>query len=208
MNGNVSDVSQRVSAVNNVYNTAMSCQTSNPKSAPGNKIQADLAALRDLMVQNGFSPEEIALVTNITNEDVMMAVETLLDRFSKKVRDKDGNLTVKPVSNPTICFVAGQPGCGKSNGIKIMAESLGDSGKPFESEMDAYRNMHPHIKALKEMIDRRFPGDINKQGSLFVSMTSVWADMVELAVSSYLLSQGFNVIKQTTGKNANSIIEH
>lgn len=71
--------------------------------------------------------------------------------------------------------------------------------------MDVYRTKHPQISKIKEMIVKRYPNDRDKQGKDFVAMTSVFADIMELSVTGYLISQGYSVIKETTGKNSKSL---
>ena len=194
--------------IKQAYEAALSCRTeeekqdSNVKSSPGAKIESDLAALKDKLAAEGFTEEEIANITKIEIEDILEDAKKLFDSFYGVDEEEQAKKNVQKVDNPTICFVAGQPGCGKSNGIKIMSDKM---TTPFESEMDVYRNMHPQIKYIKEIIAKKYPNDENKQGELFVAMTAVYADMLELAICSYLLSQGYNVIKETTGKNAKSI---
>lgn len=169
--------------------------TSSDRIAPGAKLQADKASLIALMEKNGFTPEEISLVVGISPEELAKSAKTVVDKALE-----DG---VEKTDKPSFYHVAGQPGCGKSGALTAIQNSLDQ--KPFISEMDVYRTMHPNINAIKEMIARRFPNDSEMQGKLFVQFTAYFADLLELTVMSYMLSQGYSVVKETTGKNDKAI---
>ena len=89
------------------------------------------------------------------------------------------------------------------NAIKAIEESL--DCVPFASEMDVYRTKHPRIAQIKGIIAKKYPDDLEKQGKEFVAFTSFFADVLELTVISHMISEGYSVIKETTGKNSKGI---
>ncbi len=180
------------SAFDRVYRYQNSDQV---KKSPGEKLNEDRETLIQRMRSDGYTDEEIRVVTYISPEDLQMAAKTVVDVAIKK--------GVTKTESPSFYHVAGQPGCGKSAAIKAIESSL--EGIPFASEMDVYRTKHPRITQIKEIIARKYPDDIEKQGKEFVAFTSFFADVLELTVISYMISQGYSVIKETTGKNSKGI---
>ena len=163
--------------------------------SPGQKLNDDCASLVERMRSDGYTEEEIKIVTQISREQLEMA--------AKIVADKSILAGITKSDNPSFYHVAGQPGCGKSAAISAIKNSL--DGVPFTSEMDVYRTKHPRIVQIKEIIAKKYPDDLEKQGKEFVAFTSLFADMLELTVISYMISEGYSVIKETTGKNFKGI---
>ena len=163
--------------------------------SPGQKLNADRESLIQRMRNDGYTEEEIKIVTAISNEELEMAATVVVDEaIAKGVTKSD---------KPSFYHVAGQPGCGKSAAIKAIEDSL--EGVPFASEMDVYRTKHPRIAQIKEIIAKKYPDDLEKQGKEFVAFTSFFADVLELTVISHMISEGYSVIKETTGKNSKGI---
>lgn len=154
------------------------------------------------MRKSGYSEEEISIVTEIDPFDIAKATKVAVDIALTPSLDGKKKV-IEKADVPTFYQVAGQPGCGKSAAITAIEESA--QGRPYISEMDVYRTKHPQISKIKEMIAKRYPNDRDKQGKDFVAMTSVFADIMELSVTGYLISQGYSVIKETTGKNSKSL---
>ena len=165
------------------------------KKSPGEKLSEDRESLIQRMRNDGYTEEEIRIVTSISNEELEMAAIVVVDEaITKGVTKSD---------KPSFYHVAGQPGCGKSAAIKAIEDSL--EGVPFASEMDVYRTKHPRIVQIKEIIAKKHPNDLEKQGKEFVAFTSFFADVLELTVISHMISEGYSVIKETTGKNSKGI---
>lgn len=163
--------------------------------SPGKKLDAEHEKLIKRMSDDGYTEEEISVVISISNEELAMAATVVVDEaIAKGVTKSD---------KPTFYHVAGQPGCGKSAAIKAIEDSL--EGVPFTSEMDVYRTKHPRIVQIKEIIAKKYPDDLEKQSKEFVDFTSIFADMLELTVISHMISEGYSVIKETTGKNSKGI---
>ena len=172
------------------------------KKSPGDKLKEDIEQLKDTMRKSGYSEEEISIVTKIDPFDIAKATKVAVDIALTPSLDGKKKV-IEKADVPTFYQVAGQPGCGKSAAITAIEESA--QGRPYISEMDVYRTKHPQISKIKEMIAKRYPNDRDKQGKDFVAMTSVFADIMELSVTGYLISQGYSVIKETTGKNSKSL---
>lgn len=172
------------------------------KKSPGDKLKEDIEQLKDTMRKSGYSEEEISIVTEIDPFDIAKATKVAVDIALTPSLDGKKKV-IEKADVPTFYQVAGQPGCGKSAAITAIEESA--QGRPYISEMDVYRTKHPQISKIKEMIAKRYPNDRDKQGKDFVAMTSVFADIMELSVTGYLISQGYSVIKETTGKNSKSL---
>lgn len=172
------------------------------KKSPGDKLKEDIEQLKDTMRKSGYSEEEISIVTEIDPLDIAKATKVAVDLALTPSLDGKKKV-IEKADVPTFYQVAGQPGCGKSAAITAIEESA--QGRPYISEMDVYRTKHPQISKIKEMIAKRYPNDRDKQGKDFVAMTSVFADIMELSVTGYLISQGYSVIKETTGKNSKSL---
>lgn len=172
------------------------------KKSPGDKLKEDIEQLKDTMRKSGYSEEEISIVTEIDPLDIAKATKVAVDIALTPSLDGKKKV-IEKADVPTFYQVAGQPGCGKSAAITAIEESA--QGRPYISEMDVYRTKHPQISKIKEMIAKRYPNDRDKQGKDFVAMTSVFADIMELSVTGYLISQGYSVIKETTGKNSKSL---
>lgn len=172
------------------------------KKSPGDKLKEDIEQLKETMRKSGYSEEEISIVTEIDPFDIAKATKVAVDIALTPSLDGKKKV-IEKADVPTFYQVAGQPGCGKSAAITAIEESA--QGRPYISEMDAYRTKHPQISKIKEMIAKRYPNDRDKQGKDFVAMTSVFADIMELSVTGYLISQGYSVIKETTGKNSKSL---
>jgi len=165
------------------------------KISPGQKLNGDRESLIQRMRNDVYTEEEIRIVTSISNEELEMAATVVVDEaLAKGVTKSD---------KPSFYHVAGQPGCGKSAAIKAIEDSL--EGVPFASEMDVYRTKHPRIAQIKEIIAKKYPDDLEKQGKEFVAFTSFFADVLELTVISHMISEGYSVIKETTGKNSKGI---
>lgn len=172
------------------------------KKSPGDKLKEDIGQLKDTMRKSGYSEEEILIVTEIDPLYIAQATKVAVDLALTQSLDGKKK-AIEKADIPTFYQVAGQPGCGKSAAITAIEESA--QGRPYISEMDVYRTKHPQISKIKEMIAKRYPNDRDKQGKDFVAMTSVFADIMELSVTGYLISQGYSVIKETTGKNSKSL---
>lgn len=172
------------------------------KKSPGDKLKEDIEQLKDTMRKSGYSEEEILIVTEIDPLYIAQATKVAVDLALTPSLDGKKK-AIEKADIPTFYQVAGQPGCGKSAAITAIEESA--QGRPYISEMDVYRTKHPQISKIKEMIAKRYPNDRDKQGKDFVAMTSVFADIMELSVTGYLISQGYSVIKETTGKNSKSL---
>lgn len=172
------------------------------KKSPGDKLKEDIEQLKETMRKLGYSEEEISIVTEIDPFDIAKATKVAVDIALTPSLDGKKKV-IEKADVPTFYQVAGQPGCGKSAAITAIEESA--QGRPYISEMDVYRTKHPQISKIKEMIAKRYPNDRDKQGKDFVAMTSVFADIMELSVTGYLISQGYSVIKETTGKNSKSL---
>ena len=172
------------------------------KKSPGDKLKEDIEQLKETMRKSGYSEEEISIVTEIDPFDIAKATKVTVDIALTPSLDGKKKV-IEKADVPTFYQVAGQPGCGKSAAITAIEESA--QGRPYISEMDVYRTKHPQISKIKEMIVKRYPNDRDKQGKDFVAMTSVFADIMELSVTGYLISQGYSVIKETTGKNSKSL---
>ena len=172
------------------------------KKSPGDKLKEDIEQLKETMWKSGYSEEEISIVTEIDPFDIAKATKVAVDIALTPSLDGKKKV-IEKADVPTFYQVAGQPGCGKSAAITAIEESA--QGRPYISEMDVYRTKHPQISKIKEMIVKRYPNDRDKQGKDFVAMTSVFADIMELSVTGYLISQGYSVIKETTGKNSKSL---
>ena len=172
------------------------------KKSPGDKLKEDIEQLKDTMRKSGYSEEEILIVTEIDPFDIAKATKVAVDIALTPSLDGKKKV-IEKADVPTFYQVAGQPGCGKSAAITAIEESA--QGRPYISEMDVYRTKHPQISKIKEMIAKRYPNDRDKQGKDFVAMTSIFADIMELSVTGYLISQGYSVIKETTGKNSKSL---
>ena len=172
------------------------------KKSPGDKLKEDIEQLKETMRKSGYSEEEISIVTEIDPFDIAKATKVAVDIALTPYLDGKKKV-IEKADVPTFYQVAGQPGCGKSAAITAIEESA--QGRPYISEMDVYRTKHPQISKIKEMIAKRYPNDRDKQGKDFVAMTSVFADVMELSVTGYLISQGYSVIKETTGKNSKSL---
>lgn len=172
------------------------------KKSPGDKLKEDIEQLKDTMRKSGYSEEEISIVTEIDPFDIAKATKVAVDIALTPSLDGKKKV-IEKADVPTFYQVAGQPGCGKSAAITAIEESA--QGRPYISEMDVYRTKHPQISKIKEMIAKRYPNNRDKQGKDFVAMTSVFADIMELSVTGYLISQGYSVIKETTGKNSKSL---
>ena len=172
------------------------------KKSPGDKLKEDIEQLKETMRKSGYSEEEISIVTEIDPFDIAKATKVAVDIALTPSLDGKKKV-IEKADVPTFYQVAGQPGCGKSAAITAIEESA--QGRPYISEMDVYRTKHPQISKIKEMIVKRYPNDRDKQGKDFVAMTSVFADIMELSVTGYLISQGYSVIKETTGKNSKSL---
>lgn len=172
------------------------------KKSPGDKLKEDIEQLKETMRKSGYSEEEISIVTEIEPFDIAKATKVAVDIALTPSLDGKKKV-IEKADVPTFYQVAGQPGCGKSAAITAIEESA--QGRPYISEMDVYRTKHPQISKIKEMIAKRYPNDRDKQGKDFVAMTSVFADIMELSVTGYLISQGYSVIKETTGKNSKSL---
>lgn len=172
------------------------------KKSPGDKLKEDIEQLKETMRKSGYSEEEISIVTEIDPFDIAKATKVAVDIALTPSLDGKKKV-IEKADIPTFYQVAGQPGCGKSAAITAIEESA--QGRPYISEMDVYRTKHPQISKIKEMIAKRYPNDRDKQGKDFVAMTSVFADIMELSVTGYLISQGYSVIKETTGKNSKSL---
>ncbi len=172
------------------------------KKSPGDKLKEDIEQLKDTMRKSGYSEEEISIVTEIDPLDIAKATKVAVDLALTPSLDGKKKV-IEKADVPTFYQVAGQPGCGKSAAITAIEESA--QGRPYISEMDVYRTKHPQISKIKEMIAKRYPNNRDKQGKDFVAMTSVFADIMELSVTGYLISQGYSVIKETTGKNSKSL---
>ena len=172
------------------------------KKSPGDKLKEDIEQLKETMRKSGYSEEEISIVTEIDPFDIAKATKVAVDIALTPSLDGKKKV-IEKADVPTFYKVAGQPGCGKSAAITAIEESA--QGRPYISEMDVYRTKHPQISKIKEMIAKRYPNDRDKQGKDFVAMTSVFADIMELSVTGYLISQGYSVIKETTGKNSKSL---
>lgn len=172
------------------------------KKSPGDKLKEDIEQLKETMRKSGYSEEEISIVTEIDPFDIAKATKVAVDIALTLSLDGKKKV-IEKADVPTFYQVAGQPGCGKSAAITAIEESA--QGRPYISEMDVYRTKHPQISKIKEMIVKRYPNDRDKQGKDFVAMTSVFADIMELSVTGYLISQGYSVIKETTGKNSKSL---
>ena len=180
------------SAFNKVYSYT---SLEEDKTLPGEKLNKDRELLIQRMRENGYTEEEIMYVASISEIDLEeMAKNVVKEAIMNGVTKSDA---------PSFYHVAGQPGCGKSAAIVAIEKAL--EGNPFISEMDVYRTRHPHIREIKEMIAKKYPDDIEKQGKEFVAFTSFFADLLELTVISYMISQGYSVIKETTGKNSKAI---
>ena len=172
------------------------------KKSPGDKLKEDIEQLKETMRKSGYSEEEISIVTEIDPFDIAKATKVAVDIALTPSLDGKKKV-IEKADVPTFYQVAGQPGCGKSAAITAIEDSA--QGRPYISEMDVYRTKHPQISKIKEMIVKRYPNDRDKQGKDFVAMTSVFADIMELSVTGYLISQGYSVIKETTGKNSKSL---
>lgn len=172
------------------------------KKSPGDKLKEDIEQLKETMRKSGYSEEEISIVTEIDPFDIAKATKVAVDIALTPSLDGKKKV-IEKADVPTFYQVAGQPGCGKSAAITAIEESA--QGRPYISEMDVYRTKHPQISKIKEMIAKRYPNDRDKQGKDFVAMTSVFADIMELSITGYLISQGYSVIKETTGKNSKSL---
>lgn len=172
------------------------------KKSPGDKLKEDIEQLKETMRKSGYSEEEISIVTEIDPFDIAKATKVAVDIALTPALDGKKKV-IEKADVPTFYQVAGQPGCGKSAAITAIEESA--QGRPYISEMDVYRTKHPQISKIKEMIAKRYPNDRDKQGKDFVAMTSVFADIMELSITGYLISQGYSVIKETTGKNSKSL---
>lgn len=172
------------------------------KKSPGDKLKEDIEQLKETMRKSGYSEEEISIVTEIDPFDIAKATKVAVDIALTPSLDGKKKV-IEKADVPTFYQVAGQPGCGKSAAITAIEESA--QGRPYISEMDVYRTKHPQISKIKEMIAKRYPNDRDKQGKDFVAMTSIFADIMELSVTGYLISQGYSVIKETTGKNSKSL---
>ena len=172
------------------------------KKSPGDKLKEYIEQLKETMRKSGYSEEEISIVTEIDPFDIAKATKVAVDIALTPSLDGKKKV-IEKADVPTFYQVAGQPGCGKSAAITAIEESA--QGRPYISEMDVYRTKHPQISKIKEMIVKRYPNDRDKQGKDFVAMTSVFADIMELSVTGYLISQGYSVIKETTGKNSKSL---
>ena len=179
-------------AFNRVYSYS---NTDESKISPGQKLNGDCESLIQRMRNDGYREDEIRVVTSISNEELEMAAIVVTDEAIAKGATKS--------DNPSFYHVAGQPGCGKSAAIKAIEDSL--EGVPFASEMDVYRTKHPRIAQIKEIIAKKYPDDLEKQGKEFVAFTSFFADVLELTVISHMISEGYSIIKETTGKNSKGI---
>lgn len=189
------------------FNSVYIHQSLDPnKIAPGQKINADREALIQRMRNDGYTEEEIQIVTSLDVSELSSATKLLFDLARTDARNEKGEIVKKAItrtSTPKFYHVAGQPGCGKSNAIKAIEGSLEEV--PFASEMDVYRTKHPRIVEIKEIIAKKYPDDLEKQGKEFVAFTSLFADVLELSIISYMISEGYSVIKETTGKNSKGI---
>lgn len=191
----------------NAFECIYKCSNSNEtRKAPGEKLNEDINSLVQRMKNDGYTEEEIRIVTSINTQELARATKLMFDLALQDTYDEKGNLKKRGITKtdkPKFYHVAGQPGCGKSAAINAIEGSLEEI--PFASEMDVYRTKHPHITEIKEMIAKRYPDDLEKQGKEFVAFTSVFADLLELTIISCMISQGYSVIKETTGKNSKGI---
>lgn len=172
------------------------------KKSPGDKLKEDIEQTKEMMRKSGYTEEEISIVTDISLMEIAKATKLAVD-IALAVPKGKSKPSIEKADFPTFYQVAGQPGCGKSAAIKAIESSA--QGRPYISEMDVYRTKHPRINEIKEMIAKKYPTDREKQGKDFVAMTSLFADIMELSVTGYLISQGYSVIKETTGKNSKSL---
>lgn len=191
----------------NAFDRVYKCSNSGDnKKAPGEKLNEDLNSLVQRMRNDGYTEQEIQVVTSINAKELARATKVIFDVALQDTYNKEGKIVKRAITktgNPKFYHVSGQPGCGKSAAINAIEESL--ESVPFASEMDVYRTKHPQITQIKEIIAKKYPDDIEKQGKEFVAFTSFFADLLELTVISYMISQGYSVIKETTGKNFKGI---
>lgn len=186
---------EMISSFNNLCNINNTTET---KVAPGAKLAKDKEELIASMRKDGYSEEEINMVVSISTKELMMAIKVFYDESLKSGITKS--------ETPNFYHVAAQPGAGKSKAVEEIGKTLESKEiKPLISEMDKYRTRHPRIKEIKEMIAKKFPNHLEKQGKEFVRFTSLFADMFELSIISYMISQGYSVIKETTGKNSRGV---
>ena len=129
-------------AFNRVYSYS---NTDENKISPGQKLNGDLVYLTQRMKNDGYTEEEIKIVTSISIEELEMAATVVIDEAIAKGITKS--------NTPSFYHVAGQPGCGKSTAIKAIEDS--SNGVPFASEMDVYRTKHPRIAQIKEIIVKK-----------------------------------------------------
>ena len=165
------------------------------KLSPGEKIAKDRQDLINYMLENGYSHEEVQMVVGVTDRQLAMRV---LDEYNVAVESG-----VTKSDAPDFYHVAAQPGAGKSKAVEEIQKTA--NGVPLISEMDKYRTKHPNIVEIKEMIAKKYPNDLEKQGKEFVKFTSLYADMHELAFVSYMIVNGYSVVKETTGKNSRGV---
>lgn len=131
-----------------------------------------------------------------------------------KLAKADVKATVKenavPQEDPHIYLVGGQPGCGKSGGMKRANELEKDHGHALTISMDCYRDMHPNIARIKEVIFKRCTElglTSDDMSADLVAFTNEFADEVEAHIVPILFDQGYNLVMESTLKNGKKNVE-
>ncbi len=115
-----------------------------------------------------------------------------------------------PQEDPHIYLVGGQPGCGKSGGMKRAINQEKEHGYALTISMDCYRDRHPNIKRIKEVIFTRCTElglSSSDMSADLVAFTNAFADDVEAYIVPRLFDQGYNLVMESTLKNGKKNVD-
>lgn len=146
-------------------------------------------------------------------QDVFIKAVTKLIEYEKEGRKKEGSeerIQPMPQEDPHVYLVGGQPGCGKSGGMKRACAREENHGNAIIISMDCYRNMHPNINKIKEVIFKRCNElglSSDDMSADLVAFTNEFADKVEEYIVPRLFDAGYNLVMESTLKNGKKNVD-
>lgn len=177
------------------------------------------------LIEDGYPKEFVEGILGFSDLDVTKKVDALMsdltaedskDELAVAARKEKGpKPKPSPDGIPHVYFIGGQPGAGKSSAMKKVSSREEARNGAVNVEMDAYREMHPDIKKIKEAIDRhyaepRFAGlseeeIARRKSSDLVAFTQDFADKVADRYKETLFKNGYNIAIESTLRHSSTV---
>ena len=139
-----------------------------------------------LLIDKGYSKEEVIKLSSFTQADLNNAAETALNYVSKSCTS---------VLNPEALFIGGQPGCGKSSVALNIKNKMGNY---LIINIDSYRVYHPNYSKIEAYI-KDFWKDKEETtndspGNDLANMTHAFSGAMTDAITELGIKNKYNMI--------------